>query len=208
MVMPAIDAASIPILTALATLIAAAIGGIVAVTIALVNASAQRRIELDRARRAYRAELSKEITDRASELAAHLERLRVAWINGDRPEWDRLVSQSSFVHPEMAGRRPNDETFDRAVICFEIRRSEIVGELRHRGPGWWSRRDKDAAEVVRAMSVISISSYYAARVVHVAAEGYVFNSRKDRRRADRMMKGFDSRPLRDQIETGSQDRPD
>jgi len=50
---------SIPVLTAIATLIAAVVAAGTAVTVAFVNTRAARRLEIDKAHRAYREEAAK-----------------------------------------------------------------------------------------------------------------------------------------------------
>jgi hypothetical protein len=63
-----VDAGHLPLIAALATLAAAIVAATAALTVAFVNAWAQRRLERDKAHRAYRADQAAPYIKRANEM--------------------------------------------------------------------------------------------------------------------------------------------
>lgn len=186
-------ASSIPVITAVATLIAAGIGAVVALAVAYTNAWSARRIAIDTAHRAYRTQLAEPSLAALRLLLSQMDQLELTSRDGDFVRWCRLVSE---VAPRKSLRQDlpttSDKVFAAAVRLFVQRRGLL---------GMWLRiaskdRDSPPFGMTEAMQYVT----EAAEVLQTAAEAYIFDLPKLRRRAARMLKGANPLALKKRID--------
>lgn len=184
---------SLPALTALATVIAAGIGAVVAIVVALVNAWSSRRIAVDTAHRAFRSELAGAAvaaTQEALKLIHTLNQLKLA---GDAERWRKLVASTHHrgLRLKLDLRTPHDPVFAAAIKLFVVRRANL--EM------WLAIKCRDMMPDF-GLTVARAYINEAAEIVQIAAEGYIFNLRKPRKRAQKMLKEADPTPLKKRID--------
>lgn len=188
---------SLPALTALATVIAAGIGGVVALVVALVNAWSARRVAIDAAHREFRSELAKAAVTATRELMTQLHSLDRIVREKDHAAWHRIIDGMRIDQTHGLGlrlktdlRTPHDEVFAAALKLFKLRRAHL--EV------WLSINRNE----IPAFGITVATAYIreASEIVQIAAEGYIFNLRKPRKRAQRLLKKIDPLVLKKRID--------
>jgi len=161
---------SVPAITAIATLTAACIAALVATVVAYVNAWSNRRIAIDTAHRAHRAQLAEVSLSAMRKLLTQVDELELASRRQDFARWCDLVSALS---PMRSLRQDlptsNDEVFAAAIRLFITRRANLSMWLRI------ATRDRDKPPFGMTDFVKYMTE--AAQILEVAAESYVFTSR-------------------------------
>jgi hypothetical protein len=186
-------ALSLPALTAIATLIAAAIGGTVAVLVAVINTRAARQVAIDTAHRAYRTTLAQASIDAAVAFLGQLYHLAEAQAIGDAAGMQAAIGALTARRPRLDFREPHDEDFAEAVRLFRRRRTHAREWLRA------ATLDADGVNAVDAAALFVLQAHVneAARIVQIAAEAYIFDVEKQRKLARGMQKKATFSPWRD-----------
>jgi hypothetical protein len=184
---------SLPALTALATVIAAGIGAMVALAVAAVNAWSARRIAIETAHREFRSELAKRAVDATRLELGKLYALEQLALARDRNGWRTAVAkmQRRGLPLKVDLRMPHDPVFAEAITMFRRRREQFRLWLLIK-----------AREEIPEFGLTEARSYLmeAAEIVQIAAEGYVFSVRKPRERARRLLKEANPLPLKKRID--------
>jgi hypothetical protein len=192
---------SVPTITAIATLAAACIAAVVAIVIAFVNAWSSRRIAIDTAHRAYRTQLADGSLAAMRKLLSQVDELELVSRNRDVDRW-REIAADITKRRSLRQDLPysNDPVFASAVRLFVTRRShfEMWLSVTTFIPG--RRSDMPEFGMTEALKYIT----EAAQVLETAAEAYVFDLPRVRRRAARLVKEVDDLPLMKRIQARMQ----
>jgi len=170
------DPTSLPVLTAIATLIAATIGGVVAVVVSLINARSSRRLAIDAAHRQYRDTLSASSVQAARTLLSLLYELRSELQRGIHGRDSSVAAALLAPQVKTDFRTPNDEVFSAIIDVFVLRRQEVRTHLTFLigKPGY------PTAEILTEMAA---HIREVCEALDLAAEAYVFGLEDVRNRA-------------------------
>jgi hypothetical protein len=183
---------SLPALAAIATLIAAGIGAVVAVVVAFVNAWASRRIAIDTAHREFRSELANKAIAATKKVLAQIHAFDQLHLDKDVDGWRKAAASMNTrgLPLQMDLRTPHDPVFAAALKLFRRRR----GQFR-----FWIEMNREQIPA-GGISVTRTYMMEAAEIVQAAAEAYVFNLPEPRKRAQRLLKEANPMPLKKRID--------